>query len=147
MMKRMMALLLAVIMVASCLPAGVQADNVAHIHCECGKEKTLAATCASCGTVAVEWTPTDTIPTTSNHYYLTKGVTAQGVEIKDNAQVSICLHGKDITSTNGGQILAVSGGATLSITDCSDNQGKITGATSYAYGSALRVKKGGTFKL
>lgn len=147
MMKRMMALLLAVIIVASCLPAGVQADNVAHIHCECGKEKTLAATCASCGTVAVEWTPTDTIPTTSNHYYLTKGVTAKGVEIKNNAQVSICLHGKDITSTDGGQILAVSGGATLSITDCSDNQGKITGATSYAYGSALRVKKGGTFKL
>lgn len=148
MSKRILAMLLAVVMVASCLPVGVLAENEPHIHCACGKEKTLAAACENCGTKAVEWTGVDTLPTANGHYYLTEHVSAELVEYGPGAEVSICLHGQNITSTNGERILTVAaGGAKVVITDCAQVQGAITGGTVNKYGSALRVNQGSTLTM
>ena len=135
MKRRILAMLLALTMMVSCLPVVTLADTPeAHIHCDCGKQTTLDAVCASCGTKAVTWTATDAMPTAQGHYYLTNGISAQGLDYKDGVKIAICLHGQNITSTSGGQIAAVGGGAELVLTDCVPQQGKLTGATSYAYG-------------
>lgn len=145
MSKRILALLLSLVMVASCLPAGVLAEGETHIHCECGKQKSLDAICESCGTKAVVWTGVEALPAANGHYYLTKDVSAELVEYGPGADVSVCLHGQDITSTNGERILtATAGGAKVIITDCAQEQGSITGGAVNKYGSALRVNYGST---
>lgn len=148
MSKRILALLLTVVMVVSCLPVVAVAEpESAHVHCVCGKQIVLGELCDSCGKNAVEWTATAAMPTTTGYYYLTEGCNAEGLDYTGDVQVALCLHGKTVTSTTGGQILAVGGGARVTITDCAEAQGMITGGSSYTYGSALRVKRGGTLYL
>ena len=148
MFKRMLALLMVVVMVATFLPVSVLAEDAPHIHCECGKEKTLDATCENCGTKAVEWTGVDAMPTANGHYYLTKDISAELVEYGSGAEVSICLHGRTVTSTNGERILtAAAGGANVIITDCAENQGSLTGATKTKNGTVLRVNYGSTITM
>jgi len=147
MRKRVLAMIMAVILVISCLPVGVVAEGDAHIHCLCGKETTLNATCEGCGEKAVEWIAVETLPTAEGFYYLTKNISAEGVEYANGMQTAICLCGHDITSANGGQILSTNSGARLTLTDCAQAQGKLTGASTNAYGSAVRVKKGSTFVM
>ena len=146
--KRILALLLTVVMVVSCLPVVAVAEPAeAHVHCVCGKQTVLGELCDSCGKNAVEWTATAEMPTASGHYYLTAGCDAEGLDYTGDVQLAICLHGQTVTSTSGGQILAVGAGGQVTITDCAKEQGVITGGNSYTYGSALRVKRGGTLYM
>ncbi len=107
-----------------------------HIHCQCGKETTDGATCADCGTKAVEWIGTKTMPTTEGHYYLTETVKTDKVELKAN--VSLCLHDKNLESKAGDTIVKTMPGYSLDITACGSNPGSITGSTT-AYPVEVQV--------
>lgn len=146
MSKRILAMLLAIVMAASCLPAGVMAENEPHIHCACGKQKTLDAACESCGTKAVEWTATDTMPTAAGNYYLTKGVSTEEVTCH-SGNVSICLHGNEITSAAKARLFKVSNGAAVTITDCKQEAGGITGCDNASGGAMAYLESGAALKL
>ena len=94
-----------------------------HTHCVCGSnhqeigdhksadEKTFTA-----------WTETTSLPT-SGAYYLTQGVTISG-NVTLNENVTLCLNGQTINGK-----ITVGGGATLTLTDCTDSgmvQGEVT---------------------
>ena len=117
-------------------------EPVKHIHCLCGAEQTEGNTCALCGTKAVEWTAANAMPTAAGHYYLNADLSVSGVGIESD--IAICLHGHNIKSASGGYIINVKTGGELTVTDCQDEQGSITGATT---NSALWVQKGGVLNL
>ena len=113
-----------------------------HIHCLCGAEVNEGVTCELCGSVAVEWTQTDTMPSVAGNYYLTGQMQAEKVSIEQN--IAICLHGQNIKSTAGDNIFDIKTGGVLTITECQDQLGSITGVTKNC---AILVGKGGALKL
>lgn len=93
----------------------------------------------------IKWTSTNSLPTESGNYYLEKDLVLSGsVTLKANVQ--LCLNGKTITAKAGKRIAAIGNGGTLTITDCCESCGTITGGTE-AYGGAFNVMRGGTLKL
>ena len=129
MKKRLLAMLLALVLVFSLLPSVVIAEGEEHVHCLCGADKTKGTVCAECGSEAVVWDATSSMPNTTGHYYLSGPVTAEKVIINNSQNVAVCLHGNTITSTTGNKIAYIAGGATLTITDCAEVQGSLTGCT------------------
>ena len=113
-----------------------------HIHCMCGAEKTLDATCASCGTKAVRWDGTNTLPTADGFYYLTETVKTDKVTL--SGKVSLCLHEYDLESKTGSAIVSLESGSELTITDCTGTANSITGVTS---GTVVSVQKNAAFTL
>ena len=119
-----------------------------HVHCLCGKLIVEGETCTSCGSKAVAWTAwenKDALPT-DGYYYLTETVTTATVNYK-SANTCICLHGNDIVSKDGNRLIVVYKTATVSITDCGSQSGKITGCTKDQNGSTLRMEPGGVLNL
>ena len=153
MTKRLLSLMLALMMVLSMLPVvGVSAEGTEHVHCLCGKETTKGNTCEECKTEAVVWAPwgdnegeTSSLPL-DGHYYLTKDVATGMVEFK-SGNTAICLNGHDLKSLNGFKVMTVYNTATVSLCECNDTPGKITGSTKETYGLVLRVNEGGTLNL
>ena len=115
-----------------------------HVHCLCGAETTLDATCAKCGSKAMGWIGTDRLPTKEEpgYYYLTGDVATAEVNYT-NGTFAICLNGHELKSAAGSQILEAYKDATVHITDC-QTTGTVTGATGKTtYGSTMRVNMGG----
>ena len=120
-----------------------------HIHCLCGAEKTLDATCASCGSKAVRWDGITAMPTNDQpgYYYLTGDTATTETQYAGDKTFSICLNGHELKTSTGYKILQSSEGATVNFTDCADTMGTITGCTKATYGNTMRVNKGGTIVL
>ena len=115
-----------------------------HVHCLCGAQWDENKTCTTCGSKAVLWTETDTLPTTSGNYCLSGHVTTAPVTPAANAQINICLNGYTITSAAGRKIWYLTSNASVTVTDCAENAGKITGVTS---DSVVQVATSGAFTL
>ena len=113
-----------------------------HVHCMCGKETADGKTCADCGTKAVEWIGTKTVPTADGYYYLTESVKTAQVDLKAN--VSLCLHGENLESAAGKTIVKLFPGSSFAVTDCSAQPGKLTGTTSAC---AVDIQPTAVFKL
>ena len=122
----------------------------AHVHCLCGEETTLDKTCAACGSKAVTWTGIDAVPSDkeSGYYYLTDDITFAPFFVNSQAQIAFCLCGHDIISAEGKRIMDLQQGAVVSITDCAEEVGSITGTTGATnYGSALRANDTTTLNI
>ena len=117
MKKRLLAILLALVLVFSLVPGVAIAEGEEHIHCPCGKETTEGTVCADCGEKAVAWTATATMPTTSGNYYLTADVNASAQFLND-VNISLCLHGKTVKSAAGKKFIYLNKNVTYSISDC-----------------------------
>jgi len=90
---------------------------VKHSHCLCGG----AGTGCDHSTVNfTAWDKTDSLPTTSGHYYLTADVTPTAqTKLTGSNDVVICLNGYNISGEKAGaSILYVQDTAKLTITDC-----------------------------
>ena len=92
-----------------------------------------------------KWTATDSLPTDAGNYYLAEDVQLTAA-VTLAADVNLCLNGKTVTAASGKRILTVSTGATLTITDCCDNCGTLTGGNS-SYGGAIQVQRGAVLNL
>ena len=121
-----------------------------HSHCICGV-KDCADTNHSGNKVFNTWgedVSEQTSLPASGSYHLVGDINLSGVqEITGN--MNLCLHGHTITAKSGARHFTVKNGATLTITDCGANEGKIgviTGGTSN-YGGAINVNAGGTLNL
>ena len=99
-----------------------------------------------------DWKGTATLPTTTGHYYLTSDVyLTAAVGVSTAQDIVLCLNGYDIIQTGAARIYRLSGGAKLTICDCTahtDADGnyvasKITGGNA-ATGGALFAEHEGT---
>ena len=102
----------------------------AHIHCLCGATTTVGATCSKCSSKAVVWTGINSLPKESGHYYLTGNVSTGAIVPNAGVDVNICMHGHNITSAAGKKIWYLSKGAAVTVTDCAQAQGIITGCVN-----------------
>ena len=107
-----------------------------HIHGLDGKDGDLSWT---------KWTDTTSLPTDAGNYYLENDV-QMSATVSISANVNLCLNGKTVTAANGKRVFTVSKGATVTLTDCCDTCGVLTGG-SYTYGSAVSVSRGGVFNM
>lgn len=110
MKKRMLAGLMALILVLSLLPVGVVAEEVSL-------EKTTTHTDHSGWTA---WEKGSELPTTEGNYYLTADVALTTTARIVTAQaVTICLSGHKIEGpTSGGGVFRLENGAVVTICDC-----------------------------
>lgn len=142
MKKRILSTLTAMCLCVSLLPVTVLAEEdgssetsttTPHSHCICGAEHQDIGDHKSPSVVAFEaWDESDSLPTTAGNYYLTEDVSIESIQtIPNGTDVVLCLNGKTITvnnetvSDNSHQDSILIEGS-LTITDCKDNEGKIT---------------------
>ena len=152
MKKRLLAMLLALVLVFSLLPGAAIAEGEEHVHCLCGAEKTKGTVCTACDSEAVVWTASSTMPTASGHYYLTGNVSAAAQFLNGGEQISLCLHGQTVTSAIGKKFLYLNNNNVYNITDCTAEvvggtykAGSMTGVTGVdTYGSTIRINAGCT---
>ena len=91
------------------------------------------------------WDRADALPTESGSYYLAGDVTltAGNWMLNNGQEISLCLNGHTITNDSGeNTAICMENDSVLSIYDCSEDQGTITGGS---YGVSLY--RGGTLNL
>ncbi|MBQ7248224.1 MAG: hypothetical protein IJS22_09075 [Lachnospiraceae bacterium] len=116
-------------------------------HCLCGTGSEQG--CDHTALTWTAWTDTDSLPTKSGNYFLTKSVElAKVYTVPQNTRINICLNGHNIASSEGSshRMILLSEGATLSITDCRDVSGKICGGRS-TFGAGIRISQKAIFNL
>ena len=150
MRKRFFALLMALVLVVSCLPTGalaVQTQTPENMEKEIQVpqeqvEQTLEEeatpalsavhaehTCEHCADSSVTWMPWDKIDSlpTSGHYYLTEDVSVSAATALVNKELTLCLNGHTITAA--ARVYRLSNGAKLTVCDCTKG-GKIYAGAS-----------------
>ena len=150
MTKRLIAFMIAWIMALSMVPMSVAAEpaQTAHGH-------TAAHACSEqCGG-SVTWSAwsSDSFPTTSGHYYLTKDITVPSrITVASGKDITVCLNGYDITVASGATGSTYIQGK-LTISDCSAYyagdtyvSGSITGSVS-DNGGLFNVRANGMLVL
>ena len=143
MKKRLLAMLLALVLVFSLLPGVAIAEGEEHVHCLCGATKTKGETCTECKSEAVVWDATNTLPETGGHYYLTESIKDEKAVI-NGQHVYLCLHSQTVTSTTGIKLAYVAGNGSLTVTDCAEKPGTLTGVTS---DYVVQVARGSAFVM
>ena len=132
MMKRMLAMLLAVVLVVSALPVGALAEGsgtpaaqAEHVHKVCNSSD-LCADCTHTDVTYEPWDSDTTLPTSGN-YYLTKDVTLSA-QTRVSGTLNLCLNGHTVSIKEGVSTrhFWVLNNATLRLSNCSD-EGMLTG--------------------
>jgi len=118
-----------------------------HKHCLCAGLSSVG--CTHDAMPFAEWDDPNSLPASGNWYLATDVSLTNRVEVYD--ELNLCLNGHTITANgveNAGTDLhfKVMNQGTLSITDCTENPGKLTGGT---FGSVLFNwdTSGGSFNL
>lgn len=151
MKKRILAFLMAFVMVLSLLPLGAVAEEqaVPTAHSD-------AHDCTACDEQVtwIAWDKAGEVPTASGHYYLTVDVQTSDWLTLTNVDITLCLNGHKVKAGEGKNILTVGAGATLTIEDCTayyDADGKyVAGSLSGSQsgnGGCLYVGRGGILNL
>ncbi len=98
-------------------------ETAAHSHAVCGKKDCEDESHGG----NIEWTGISSLSeiTKSGSYYLTGSVTLDATW-KCGYDVKLCLNGSDIIGPAGDSVITVDRAASLTITDCQDQVGRIT---------------------
>lgn len=110
-----------------------------HQHPVCGGDENCTDPDHTDGHSNVEWTAwenTNAMPTDADSYYLTADVTLSATWTVPTGETQLCLNGHSITYSNDqtpGSVIKVPEEATLTITDCAQYPGQITGGTGIYY--------------
>lgn len=131
-------------------PVSVRSGS-AHTHPVCGSSG--SCTDPDHGTehtdvTWTEWNETTSLPDSGGNYYLTGNVTLSETWEAPSEETSLCLNGHSITyenSSDRGSVIRVPSGVTLTITDCADTPGKITGGTGTETRYNTSILSGGHF--
>ena len=95
-----------------------------------------------------EWKETASLPDSDGNYCLTEDVTLSETWEAPGEETSLCLNGHSITyenSSDQGSVIKVPSGVTLTITDCANTPGKITGGTGTETLYNTSILRGGHF--
>lgn len=141
MKKRLLALLLALTLLVSCLPhvvlaEGVQSEGQEQETTEGNVEETTteataaidlhdhsdAHVCEDCEDANVVWQKWDNpnaLPNTTGHYYLATDVTISAyADVKSTADVVLCLNGYTVDAQQKCCIFRITGTAKVTVADC-----------------------------
>ena len=104
-------------------------------HCVCGKDSSTTVNGHEHDSAATEWNAATSLPDSAGSYYLTQPVTSNWTV--PTGEVKLCLNGQTIDGS-----ITVGSGATLTLTDCTNNgkvQGEVTvnGGTLELYGGTI----------
>ena len=148
MKKKLLSVLLATVLLLTCIPLGaVSVSAETHSHPICG-------TNCSCADVhsAKTWQafPTGTMTLSSGNYYLTSSIGFTGTNrLTIGGNVSICLNGYSIYKNGNSSVVIVESG-TLTLSDCKGT-GKISvtdnAQTSFSGGGALSITGSGSLNM
>ena len=102
-----------------------------HKHCLCAGMN--AAGCSHQGTAFAPWEETTSLPASGN-WYLTADVVLADSKTLNTEELNLCLNGFDINLANckDGRLVYLKGTSKLSITDCTEEPGVISGAAQSA---------------
>ena len=101
-----------------------------HKHCFCGGNSVQG--CDHTVLTFAEWDDPTSLPTAGN-YCLTVDVTVSKQTALEDTTLNLCLNGHTVrVGDQGGRIFRMYSGAHLTLTDCADQPGKLTGATQGA---------------
>ena len=114
-----------------------------HQHCVCDS---TASVCDHEKQVWTAWESNNSLPTEAGYYYLTDDVTMTVRADVKSEGVYLCLNGKTVTAPENKRHMIVYAGAELSITDCTENPGGLTGGKN-TYGGFANVNAGATLNL
>ena len=120
-------------------------------HCICGSYHGSGVGDHTVKNLISNWQGVDSLDniTSAGYYYLKKDVTLTSTWIVPATGVVLCLNGHTITGPNSddesGYVIKVENGAVFTLTDCNDEQGKITHAAGEKGGGVNVVV--GTFHL
>ena len=90
------------------------------------------------------WTSTTSLPTVAGNYYLTENVMLGNTWTTPTGLVNLCLNGHNIViSSTQNNLINISPSSELSIYDCADINGQLTGGRD----STIQVKRGGKLNL
>jgi len=136
-MKKILALVLALVLVGSMIPTATA--ETAHSHNVCAD-----SSCKEHSAVTWQpWSNATTLPT-SGQYYLTTDVT-MSAQVKTTGNLKLCLNGHTVTATGGARHIMVGYGYTLDLSDCGTT-GKLTGGTA-AWGASISLDYKATFNM
>ena len=136
MKKKGLSLFLALAMCLTLLPSiafAVDEDSI-HEHYLCGGDS-----CTENGHTETEktnftkWIKTDSLPDTAGTYYLNHDVTLTETWVPANG-TTLCLNGHKIQANGNFDAITIGDGVTFTLTECSDEQGKITHASGSGRG-------------
>ena len=102
-----------------------------HKHCLCAGMN--AAGCSHQGTAFAPWEETTSLPASGN-WYLTADVVLADSNTLSTEELNLCLNGFDINLANSknGRLVYLKGTGKLSVTDCTEAPGVISGAAQSA---------------
>ncbi len=105
----------------------IELSTPVHKHCICGKSDS----CGDSHKTDTKWTGVSDLSeiTKAGNYYLKNDITLSNTWSCDISGVNLCLNGKIITGADGLDVINITSGAILAITDCtadSTKVGKIT---------------------
>ena len=129
----------------TCVSASAEGETHSN-HCVCGRSVTTGGHNCSATTTFTAWDNADSLPTGAGNYYLKQNVTLTSTWTVNN-NINLCLNGKTITGASGNDVIEVSSGKKLTITDCttdSANVGKIAHQSSQ---TGHGILNGGTLNL
>lgn len=129
-----------------------------HTHCICGGETFDGHETHTAELDWVPWTSTTSLPDEAGNYFLLDNVTLPSGKVTLPDGVNLCLNGKSVKGEDASSTkLAVTGGGTLTVTDCGDGSfGNMTVAEDsklVMYGgkidadAAMRIDPGVTFTM
>lgn len=116
-MRKITALLLALVMALALLPVTASAED-SHTHCLCGAtHNAVGDHTAAVETTFQKWDNATSLPTTSGSYYLDTDVTMSS-DWRVMQNITLCLNGHKITFASGKRVWALAESAKLVLTDC-----------------------------
>ena len=136
MTKKILSVFLAILMTFVVMPTVTFAEDD-HIHCLCGNENSVGDHAAH---TAVPWTGISDLSeiTKAGNYYLKNDVTLGATWTCSIDGVNLCLNGKTVTGTmEWKEVINISTGASLAITDCQETVGKITTNNIYSFSGVI----------
>ena len=136
MTKKILSVFLAILMTFVVMPTVTFAEDD-HIHCLCGNENSVGDHAAH---TAVPWTGISDLSeiTKAGNYYLKNDVTLGATWTCSIDGVNLCLNGKTVTGTmKWKEVINISTGAGLAITDCQETVGKITTNNIYSFSGVI----------
>ena len=136
MTKKILSVFLAILMTFVVMPTVTFAEDD-HTHCICGGENSVGDHTAHTN---VTWTGVSSLSeiTDAGNYYLKNDVTLGDTWTCSIDGVNLCLNGKTVTGTmQWKEVINISTGASLAITDCQETVGKITTNNIYSFSGVI----------
>ena len=130
----------------TCVSASAEGETHSN-HCICGGSVTTGGHTTHDESVTwTKWESAIALPSEAGNYYLKQNVTLTSTWTVNN-DINLCLNGKTITGASGKDVIEVSSGKKLTITDCTSDSSKVGKITHVSTEKGRGILNKGTLNL